>query len=106
MRERGKYQLQCMKSRSSTGVGQKIDLEYDINTMRISDPDADTLSTANQAQPTAQALMDKFKTTSQVGQVDRAVQDQLEPPTKAVKGVETNPKLKAMLNSLQVNNKD
>ena len=50
--------------------------------------------------------MDKFKTTSQVGQVDRAVQDQLEPPTKAVKGVETNPKLKAMLNSLQVNNKD
>jgi KaiC/GvpD/RAD55 family RecA-like ATPase len=106
MRERGKYQLQCMKSRSSTGVGQKIDLEYDINTMRISDPDADTLSAANQAQPTAQALMDKFKTTSQVGQVDRAVQDQLEPPTKAVKGVETNPKLKAMLNSLQVNNKD
>ena len=106
MRERGKYQLQCMKSRSSTGVGQKIDLEYDINTMRISDPDADTLSATNQAQPTAQALMDKFKTTSQVGQVDRAVQDQLEPPTKAVKGVETNPKLKAMLNSLQVNNKD
>ena len=27
MRERGKYQIQCMKSRSSTGVGQKIDLD-------------------------------------------------------------------------------
>jgi KaiC/GvpD/RAD55 family RecA-like ATPase len=107
MRERGKYQLQCMKSRSSTGVGQKIDLEYDINTMRISDPDVDdTLSVASQAQPSAQALMDKFKTTSQVGQVDRAVQEQLEPPTKAVKGVETNTKLKSLLNSLQVNNKD
>jgi archaellum biogenesis ATPase FlaH len=38
MKERGKYQLQCMKSRSSTGVGQKIDLEYNIETMRISDP--------------------------------------------------------------------
>jgi hypothetical protein len=96
-----------MKSRSSTGVGQKIDLEYDINTMRISDPDVDdTLSVASQAQPSAQALMDKFKTTSQVGQVDRAVQEQLEPPTKAVKGVETNTKLKSLLNSLQVNNKD
>ncbi len=37
MRERGRYQIQCMKSRSSTGVGQKIDLEYDIETMRITD---------------------------------------------------------------------
>jgi transcription elongation factor len=38
MKERGKYQIQCMKSRSSTGVGQKIDLEYNIETMRITDP--------------------------------------------------------------------
>jgi archaellum biogenesis ATPase FlaH len=38
MRERGRYQIQCMKSRSSTGVGQKIDLEYNIETMRITDP--------------------------------------------------------------------
>ena len=38
MRERGKYQIQCMKSRSSTGVGNKIDLEYNIETMRITDP--------------------------------------------------------------------
>jgi KaiC/GvpD/RAD55 family RecA-like ATPase len=39
MKERGKYQIQCMKSRSSTGVGQKIDLEYNIETMRITDED-------------------------------------------------------------------
>jgi hypothetical protein len=38
MKERGKYQIQCMKSRSSTGVGQKIDLDYNIETMRITDP--------------------------------------------------------------------
>ena len=38
MKERGRYQLQCMKSRSSTGVGHKIDLEYNIETMRITDP--------------------------------------------------------------------
>jgi hypothetical protein len=30
-----------MKSRSSTGVGQKIDLEYDIDTMRITDAGGD-----------------------------------------------------------------
>jgi archaellum biogenesis ATPase FlaH len=42
MRERGRYQIQCMKSRSSTGVGMKIDLEYNIETMRITDPGEDT----------------------------------------------------------------
>jgi hypothetical protein len=31
-----------MKSRSSTGVGQKIDLDYNIETMRITDPGEDT----------------------------------------------------------------
>jgi KaiC/GvpD/RAD55 family RecA-like ATPase len=106
MRERGKYQLQCMKSRSSTGVGQKIDLDYDINTMRISDPDEDATALADKSQPSAQDIMDKFKTTSQVGQTDRIVQEQLEPATKTVKGVGTDPKLKAMLNNLHLNNKD
>ena len=41
MKERGKYQIQCMKSRSSTGVGMKIDLEYNIETMRITDEGGD-----------------------------------------------------------------
>jgi hypothetical protein len=39
-----------MKSRSSTGVGQKIDLEYNIETMRITDEggeDGDTGSRAS-----------------------------------------------------------
>lgn len=38
MKERGEYQLQMMKTRNSSGVGQKIDLLFDINTLRISDP--------------------------------------------------------------------
>ena len=37
MRERGRIQIQFMKTRSSSGVGQKIDLEFDGNTLRISD---------------------------------------------------------------------
>ena len=37
MREHGKYQLQCMKTRSSSGVGQKIDLEFDVDSLRIRD---------------------------------------------------------------------
>ena len=37
MPERGKYQLQIMKTRNSGGVGQKIDLEFDIDSLRIRD---------------------------------------------------------------------
>jgi len=35
MKERGRYQLQFMKTRSSSGVGQKVDLEFDVDTLRI-----------------------------------------------------------------------
>jgi len=38
MRERGRYQLQLMKTRSSSGVGMKVDLEYDLESLRITDP--------------------------------------------------------------------
>ena len=37
MRERGRYQIQLMKTRSSSGVGSKIDLEFDIDSLRIRD---------------------------------------------------------------------
>jgi len=37
MRERGRYSLQLMKTRSSSGVGQKIDLEFNIDTLKITD---------------------------------------------------------------------
>ncbi len=37
MKERGRYQIQFMKTRSSSGVGQKVDLEFDIDSLRIRD---------------------------------------------------------------------
>lgn len=37
MKERGRYQIQFMKTRSSSGVGQKVDLEFNLDTLRISD---------------------------------------------------------------------
>jgi len=37
MREHGRYQLQCMKTRSSSGVGQKVELQFDVDTLRIMD---------------------------------------------------------------------
>jgi hypothetical protein len=62
MKERGKYQIQCMKSRSSTGVGQKIDLEYNIDTMRITDNGGDDDSSSG-AKP---SFMDSIKARSQI----------------------------------------
>jgi archaellum biogenesis ATPase FlaH len=41
MRERGRYQIQLMKTRSSSGVGAKIDLEFDVDTLRIRDLEED-----------------------------------------------------------------
>ena len=41
MREHGRYQLQCMKTRSSSGVGQKVDLQFNIDSLRIVDCDDD-----------------------------------------------------------------
>ena len=37
MRERGRYQIQFMKTRSSSGVGSKVDLAFDIEGLRITD---------------------------------------------------------------------
>jgi archaellum biogenesis ATPase FlaH len=37
MRERGRYQIQLMKTRSSSGVGMKVDLGFDVDTLRIFD---------------------------------------------------------------------
>jgi hypothetical protein len=41
MRERGRYQIQLMKTRSSSGVGSKVDLEFDVDTLRIMDCEQD-----------------------------------------------------------------
>jgi hypothetical protein len=62
MKEKGKYQIQCMKSRSSTGVGQKIDLEYNIETMRITDAGGEE---NGYNKPTTN-IMDSIKARSQV----------------------------------------
>lgn len=58
MRERGKYQIQCMKSRSSTGVGHKIDLEYNIETMRITDLDPEQ---EDKPRPSMNQILDSVK---------------------------------------------
>jgi replicative DNA helicase len=66
MKERGKYQLQCMKSRSSTGVGHKIDLTYNIETMRITDEGEDMSGDNNGAARNVNNVLNNIKTGSTV----------------------------------------
>ena len=67
MKERGKYQIQCMKSRSSTGVGQKIDLEYNIETMRITDSGEEDAQGSGGYKP-ASSIMSQIKATTTLNQ--------------------------------------
>lgn len=65
MRERGRYQVQFMKTRSSSGVGQKVDLEFDRSGLRITDltdedDDSDTAVVSS--------IYDKLKKKSEVSQ--------------------------------------
>jgi len=47
MKERGQYQIQFLKTRSSSGVGSKVYLGFDPNTLKIFDLDEDALAAAN-----------------------------------------------------------
>jgi hypothetical protein len=52
MKERGQYQVQFLKTRSSSGVGSKVPLGFDPNTLRIFNIDDDgavAMGTANTA---------------------------------------------------------
>jgi KaiC/GvpD/RAD55 family RecA-like ATPase len=69
MKERGKYQIQCMKSRSSTGVGQKIDLEYNIETMRITDAGGEDGEAFAAKKP---SIYDSIRTKSQTSDAPEA----------------------------------
>ena len=41
MRERGRVQIQFMKTRSSSGVGSKLDLKFNMDSLKIEDLDED-----------------------------------------------------------------
>ena len=100
MKERGKYQIQCMKSRSSTGVGMKVDLEYNIETMRITDDGGEGSDSYTPPQPSATDILSKFKTTSNVLSSTGPIE--VPEHNKTVHaGFNGNSKLNAMLNNLK-----
>jgi archaellum biogenesis ATPase FlaH len=65
MRERGRYQIQLMKTRSSSGVGMKVDLEFDLNSLRITDPGEDAQEEHRQGQGSSN-IMGQIKSQATV----------------------------------------
>ena len=105
MKERGRYQIQFMKTRSSSGVGQKIDLEFDIDTLRIRSLDED--DSQYQSKPQS-SIMDSLKTKSKVSPAEiktDARNDKEIDPRKGddigkVKATVESGKLRQLLNDL------
>ncbi len=64
MREKGRYQIQLMKTRSSSGVGQKVDLEFDIESLRIRDLAED--QGYQEFKKRAPSIYESIKATSQI----------------------------------------
>ena len=68
MRERGRVQIQFMKTRSSSGVGQKLDLKFNVDSLRIEDLDED-----EQEDTGTTSIYQKLKTKSSVAPAGETV---------------------------------
>jgi archaellum biogenesis ATPase FlaH len=70
MRERGRYQIQLMKTRSSSGVGQKVDLEFNIESLKISDLPEDEQESSQGGSRGNSSLIENLKRKSEVQRDD------------------------------------
>ena len=89
MKERGRYQIQFMKTRSSSGVGQKVDLDFNVDTLRITDPGEDeAVTTSFNQQKTSSgnsSIYQGLKRTSNVSTTSNIDEDGvITDPTKGI----------------------
>jgi archaellum biogenesis ATPase FlaH len=103
MRERGRYQLQLMKTRSSSGVGQKIDLEFNIDSLKISDLPEDEQDTQNNASRGSTSIIEQIKRKTDLQRTD-PVTGEIDPaqgaPVAKVRANVEGTKLREILNSM------
>ena len=96
-----------MKTRSSSGVGQKVDLEFNIDTLRITDLGEDAEESFNQqrANSSTSNIVEKFKKTSTLKEpeVDKETGELRNPdpsvgaPVGKIKAVADSARIRAML---------
>ena len=94
MRERGQYQLQFMKTRSSSGVGTRINLKFDQSTLRITDFTDEELE---QQESTSNQIYDSLTNLNKTSNVTRPMQSDPEDHDFIAKGAS----LKKLINNLK-----
>jgi hypothetical protein len=90
MRERGRVQLQFMKTRSSSAVGTKIELEFNVTSLRITDLGEDSAD----APTTVDVMTERLKRSSTT--IDKDTGEVIEKktePTIMIRGMGDNSKL-------------
>jgi archaellum biogenesis ATPase FlaH len=102
MRERGRYQIQLMKTRSSSGVGMKIDLEFNLESLKISDLPEDEQDHGGSAPRGTSSIIDNLKRKTTLQEAEREVPTDGTPVGKVRATVESS-KLRELLNNINSN---
>ena len=95
MRERGRYQIQLMKTRSSSGVGMKIDLEFNIDSLRITDLEEEDGYGNSGTQSAGSTLLNSIKARQTVSEDPNNA-----PAVPKIKAQVESSKLRELLNNL------
>lgn len=101
MRERGRYQIQFMKTRSSSGVGQKVDLEFNPDTLRISDCEDEALDTSPSGGRSKIADSIKSRTTVTASEDSDPIKDMAK-----IRATTGSAKLRELLGNLSTDGED
>jgi len=108
MRERGRYQLQLMKTRSSSGVNSKIDLGFDVDTLRIfdidqddDDEDLDSNNSSSTGSDIVKNLKRKNETTTDFTDTTARIDPTEGSSTGKIRAETDSTKLRSFLNNLK-----
>jgi len=97
MRERGRYQIQLMKTRSSSGVGMKVDLEFNLDSLKITDLPEDEQEHSGATARGASSIIDSIKRKTEVTQREEPTEGA---PVGKVRAHVESTKLREILNSM------
>jgi archaellum biogenesis ATPase FlaH len=102
MRERGRYQIQLMKTRSSSGVGMKLDLEFNLDTLRINDLEEEETYGNSASTSAGSSLLASIKNrqTVEVDPTTGEVNPNSSAPVPKVKATVESTKLRQLINNL------
>ena len=102
MRERGRYQIQLMKTRSSSGVGMKVDLEFNLESLKITDLPEDEQEHSGATSRGASSIIENIKRKTDVNRNDPSEGV----PVGKIRATVESTKLREILSSMGTDDED